>query len=192
MAVRPCLGKTFHWLAHASHGFLGQCIRGENESGVQRTGKAQKQLAVVLKAALAQAFGMVVQGTLLQMAQALRMIYRRMDASWFCRLFDWRGAFLWNAVLIGSCCHGSRTFLCDNADRIRNGTLPQKDGLRDLHIEVGTGIWDERFLALDETGAYVGLEVKLLEDWPGSAGVSVCIRESELNREPPIVWLVRV
>ncbi|CAE7508392.1 GRID1 [Symbiodinium sp. CCMP2456] len=88
-----------------------------------------------------------------------------MVASFVCRCLHWRGAFLWNAVLIGSCCHGSRTFLCDNADRIRNGTLAQEDGLRDMHIEVGTGIWDERFLALDETtGAYVGLEVKLLEE----------------------------
>ena len=88
-----------------------------------------------------------------------------MVSSFVGRCLHWRGAFLWTAVLIGSCCHGSRTFLCDNVDRIRNGTLPQEDGLRDMHIEVGTGIWDERFLALDETtGAYVGLEVKLLED----------------------------
>ncbi|CAE7656798.1 GRID1, partial [Symbiodinium pilosum] len=59
----------------------------------------------------------------------------------------------------------NRTFLCDRVERIRNGTLAHEWGLEDLHIQVGTGVWDERFLAWDPaTSSYVGLEIELLKE----------------------------
>ena len=61
--------------------------------------------------------------------------------------------------------HGSRVFLCDRIDPIRNGTLPREYALQGIHIQVGTGIWDERFLAWDSAkAAYGGLEVDLLDE----------------------------
>ncbi|CAJ1389273.1 unnamed protein product [Effrenium voratum] len=75
------------------------------------------------------------------------------------------------AVPFLRCCSAQRAYLCDRVDAVKNGSLTQADALTGIHLSIGTGVWDERFLRWDPLfQRWSGLEVELLDQLSLSAG----------------------
>lgn len=68
-----------------------------------------------------------------------------------------------------------RAYLCDRIQAVKNGTVKQDWALEGIHLHIGSGIYDTRFLRLNEWNQYVGLEVDLMDELARRAGFTYTI-----------------
>ena len=69
-----------------------------------------------------------------------------------------------------------RAYLCDRIALIENKSLEQHEGLQGVHLHIGSGLYDERFLRWDDaTNSWQGLEVDLLDELARRAGFNYTI-----------------
>lgn len=68
-----------------------------------------------------------------------------------------------------------RAYLCDRIQAVKNGTVKQDWALEGIHLHIGSGIYDTRFLRLNEFNQYIGLEVDLMDELARRAGFTYSI-----------------
>jgi len=68
-----------------------------------------------------------------------------------------------------------RAYLCDRVHAITNGSISVDRGLQGIHLHIGSGIYDTRFLRINDLNQYEGLEIDLLDELARHAGFTYSI-----------------